>query len=134
MSAEYNLTKEVTFRTARSGGSGGQNVNKVETMAELCWKPAESKVFTEEQMQIIVLKLGSRINADGCIKIRSQKDRSQLGNKQLALGKLEALIAAALIPEIKRKKTKVSRGAVEKRLKGKQIKSDIKLMRRKTTL
>lgn len=125
-----DLSSEIFFRTARSGGKGGQNVNKVETMAEAWWLVRESRLFSEEEKAIIGDKLQNRINKDGYLTVRSSETRSQLENKQIAQRKLEALVAQSLVKPKLRKKVKPTRSMIEKRLEGKKKLSEKKQMRR----
>lgn len=125
-----DFSSEIFFKTARSGGSGGQNVNKVETMAEALWSVAASAFFTEEEKERIQEKLKNKINKDGYLSVRSSETRSQLENKQIALGKMQALVAASLVKPKKRKPTKPSKAAKEKRLDSKKKESLKKEMRR----
>lgn len=125
-----DLSSEIFFRTARSGGKGGQNVNKVETMAEAWWLVRESRLFSEEEKAIIGDKLQNRINKDGYLTVRSSETRSQLENKQIAQRKLEALVAQSLVKPKLRKKVKPTKSMIEKRLEGKKKLSEKKQMRR----
>lgn len=126
-----DLTSEVFFKTARSGGKGGQNVNKVETMAEAWWHVDGSIAVTPEEKGWINDKLKNRINKEGYLIVKSSETRSQLENKNIALSKLQALVTQALVRPRKRKPTRPSKAAKEKRLETKRKESEKKQMRRK---
>ncbi|MCP9752697.1 alternative ribosome rescue aminoacyl-tRNA hydrolase ArfB [Ferruginibacter sp. HRS2-29] len=126
-----DITYEIKFKTARSGGKGGQNVNKVETMVEGYWQVANSSLFSPEEKERISEKLKNKINLDGFLLVKSQAERSQLGNKQLVIEKMNELVAKALLVQKARKATKVSKAAKLRRLESKQKNSAIKQNRRK---
>ena len=125
------LVKECTFNTSRSGGKGGQNVNKVETKVELLFDVMQSFHLNDEQKKIISQKLKTRINSEGILKITCHTSRTQLQNKKKAIEKFEALIAKALLPVKKRIAVKVSKAEKEKRLAEKKLLSEKKQLRKK---
>jgi len=128
---KVDVSKEIIFKTARSGGKGGQNVNKVETMVEGYFHVSSSQLFSVEQKLIIQKKLDNKINSEGFLQVRSQVHRSQLSNKEEVIEKMNDLIAQALKKEKKRIATKPSGTSKEKRIESKKIISKIKDTRRK---
>lgn len=124
------LKTEVTYKTSRSGGKGGQNVNKVSTKVELDFDINNSLLLTEEQKEIIHQKLTPRINKDGILQIISSSERSQLKNKKVVLARFYELIDQAFHVKKKRRPTKIPRSKIEKRLKNKKHRSEIKRLRR----
>lgn len=128
---KIDITSEIQFQTARSGGKGGQNVNKVETMVEGRWLVASSNLFSEEQKGRIQEKLSYRINADGNLLVKSQESRSQLENKGIVIEKMNDLVAKALIRKKARMATKPTKAAIERRIEGKKKKSENKSFRKK---
>ncbi|MFD0749795.1 alternative ribosome rescue aminoacyl-tRNA hydrolase ArfB [Mucilaginibacter calamicampi] len=125
------LAKEVSYKTSRSGGKGGQNVNKVSTKVELLFSVNDSALFTDEEKLLINQKLQSRFNKDGYVQVICDEERSQLLNKEIALERLSTLLVRSLQKPKPRKATKVSRQAKEARLAGKKITSQKKENRKK---
>jgi len=126
-----DLSSEFQFLTSRSSGPGGQNVNKVNSKVELRFDIQNSIFLSDEQKEILKVKLATKISSEGLLSIVSQRDRSQLTNKEDAINKFYILISKALKPVKHRKSTRPTKGSVEKRLTGKRIKSEIKQTRSK---
>jgi ribosome-associated protein len=125
------FSSEIFYRTARSGGKGGQNVNKVETMVEAWWHVNSSRLFLPEEKELIHDKLKNRVNKDGYLIVKCSETRSQLENKLIVLEKIQDMVTQSLIRPKKRKATRPSKAAKERRLAGKRIDSEKKQMRKK---
>ncbi|MDR2206614.1 MAG: aminoacyl-tRNA hydrolase [Flavobacteriaceae bacterium] len=125
-----NFSPELSFKTSRSSGSGGQNVNKVETSVTAMWNISESAFFTDEEKTLIYNKLKNKINADGILQTTSSEARTQLRNKKIAVEKILEIVNIALIVPKKRIKTKPSKAQIAKRLDNKKRLSEKKESRK----
>ena len=121
-----DFSQECIFTASRSSGPGGQNVNKVNTRVELRFDVLQSTLLSTEEKETILAKLASKINTQGELILASQSERSQLMNKEKVTEKFYLLLTKALTPVKKRKATKPTKAAKEKRLEDKRMQAEKK--------
>ena len=122
--------EELAEAFSRSGGPGGQNVNKVSSKVELRWNLPASRALTPEVREQLMARLGSQLTGEGDLLVKSSRTRDQVRNRADARERLAEIVRAALVRPRKRKKTRPTRGAVERRLAEKKRRAQAKRARR----
>lgn len=130
--SDRNFESEFHFKSSRSGGKGGQNVNKVETKIELNFEVQNSLILSEAEKKRVLNKLQNRIDKNGILQIISQTERSQYLNKIKAQKRFYELVENALKKVKIRKETKPTKSSIEKRIESKKNISGKKVMRKLT--
>ena len=125
------LKKELSYRTSRSSGPGGQHVNKTESRVELLWHPQKSICLDDTQKNLVYQRLHSRISDEGMLIMACEKHRSQHQNREEVTERFLSLVMASLVPPKKRTPTKHTRSSIEKRISNKKIRGEVKRTRRK---
>jgi len=126
-----SILSELSYKTARSSGPGGQNVNKVESKVILLWDIAASSFLSDSQKSLLLERLKNRINKDGIFQLESSVDRSQLRNKELVLERFFNLLDSGLTVAKPRKATKVPKSKILERLDRKKKQAQKKSYRGK---
>ena len=128
------IVSELIFKTSRSSGAGGQNVNKVETKVEVLWNISQSDIIPSEIQQKLLTRLAKNINHKGEISVTCDTSRSQLKNKEAAITKLQKLLKSGLKERKKRIATKPTKAAIARQKQAKTKRSEIKQSRSKIKL
>jgi ribosome-associated protein len=121
---------EIEMRASRSGGPGGQSVNTSDSKVELRWDVAGTSALSEAQRARVLERLGHRITDDGVLLLRSSEHKSQHRNREAAIARLRSLVAEAVEPPKRRRPTRRSKGANERRIRSKKQRGEIKRLRR----
>ena len=133
METEKIIT-ELTYKAVRSSGAGGQNVNKVSSKVVLSFDLQNSKALSEEEKDLVLMKLSSRLTSENILILNCDEDRSQLKNKAIVTKRFLALLKNALIVPKIRKATKIPKSVIRKRIKDKKNISEVKNNRKKPNL
>lgn len=129
-----NLIKELNFKAIRSGGSGGQHVNKVSSKVELTFAIESSKELSEEEKLLLIKNLSPRLTKDKVLILFCDENRSQHKNKEIVTKRFLKIIITGLAIPKKRKPTKISKSAIRKRLEKKKRQAYKKALRKQPNL
>ena len=129
-----NLIKELSFKATRSSGAGGQHVNKVSSKVELTFDLEKSKEFSDEEKELLLKYLATRLTKENVLILQCDESRSQHKNKEIVVDRFIKLVTTGLIRPKKRKRTKPSRSSIQKRLTSKKKLSNKKSTRKKPDL
>ena len=124
--ATTDILKEVTFKATLSGGSGGQNVNKVSSKMELYWTPSNSNVLDQEKKDKVLERLSSKLSGTGELRLVCDEERSQFMNKEKLITKFYKLLASCFEEQKPRRPSKPTRSSLANRLGEKKIRKDVK--------
>lgn len=125
-----DIIKELVFRTSRSGGKGGQHVNKVSSKVELNFNIPKSVILSDVQKNLIMEKLSGRLNSEGVLQIVTEEERSQHRNKERGIEKLLLILENAMYRPVLRKPSKPKHSAIEARLRVKRLNAIKKINRK----
>jgi ribosome-associated protein len=128
------LLSELQFKAVRSSGAGGQNVNKVSSKVVLTFNLNNSKAFSEEEKELLKIKLDSKLSTEKVLILNCDEDRSQLKNKEIVIKRFFEILKKGLFVPKERKATQVPKAAIRKRIKDKMNLSEIKKYRKKPDL
>ena len=131
MSFIKRIQHELIFKVSRSGGPGGQNVNKVNSKVTVSFDVSGSLALSPEEKETILQKVATKLTSDGVLVLSSQDSRSQLENKRIALAKLDRILTKAFERPKPRRATKPSKSSVQRRIKSKKQQSEKKKWRQK---
>lgn len=128
------IERELEFKAVRSGGAGGQHVNKVSSKVVLSWNCLASQGVTEEERELLLERLSNRFTKDGLLIMDADSTRSQIKNKEIVIDRFFQLLAMGLKIEKPRRETKVPRRVIQKRKDNKQQLSLKKALRKRPNL
>ena len=132
VTAELEIpARELRVTFSRSSGPGGQNVNKVETKVQLRWNPGESAALSDADRAWLLRRLAGKLTADGDLLVASNRTRDQARNREDAEGKLAEMLRAALRRPKRRRATRPSQAALQRRIDEKKARSQVKKARRR---
>lgn len=125
-----DIIKELVFRTSRSGGKGGQHVNKVSSKVELNFNVPKSVFLSDAQKNLILEKLSGRLSSEGVLQIVTEEERSQFRNKERSIEKLLLILESAMYRPVLRKPSRPKGSAIEARLRVKRLNAIKKISRK----